>query len=95
MGSVEQQGGCGMTTEFVVRKQYPDNSRQLEIVERYLEAQARNAPLEEIREITKDIPIDPRHALFMKEHYGKEFLIREKFNLSRANAKYGEGWLDA
>lgn len=83
-----------VTAETVIKKQYPDNSKWLDLVERYIEAQARNAPLEEIREITKDLPIDPRHALFMKEQYGKEFLIQEKFNLSRANAEYGEGWLD-
>lgn len=83
-----------MTTGAKIKKQYPDNSRMLDIVEEYLEAMARNAPLEEIREITKHIPVDPRHALFMKKQYGKEFILREKFNLSLANAEYGEGWLD-
>jgi hypothetical protein len=84
-----------MTAKIMInKKHYPDNSRMLDIVEQYFEAQGRNAPIEEIREITKDIPVSPRHALSMKKRYGKEFLIREKFNLSRANAEYGEGWLD-
>ncbi len=83
-----------MTTEAITKRQYPDNSKMLDIVEQYLEAAARDAPLEEIREITKHIPIDPRRALFMKRQYGKEFILREKFNLSLANAEFGEGWLD-
>ncbi len=86
-----------MTTETkpITKRQYPDNSKMLDIVEQYLEASARDAPLEEIREITKHIPVDPRHALFMKKQYGKEFLIEGKFNLTLANEQYGEGWLDA
>ncbi len=83
-----------MTTEAITKRQYPDNSKILDIVEQYLEAVARDAPLEEIREITKHIPVDPRHALFMKRQYGKEFLITGKFNLTLANEQYGEGWLD-
>ncbi len=83
-----------MTTTTKPKKQYPDNSKLLDIVEEYNEAMARNAPIEEIREITKHIPVDPRHALSMKRRYGKEFLITGKFNLTLANEKYGEGWLD-
>lgn len=83
-----------MTTEAITKRQYPDNSKMLDIVEEYLAARKRNAPIEEIREITKHIPVDPRHALFMKRQYGKEFLITGKFNLTLANEQYGEGWLD-
>ena len=83
-----------MTTEAITKRKYVDNSKMLDIVEEYLAARKRNAPLEEIREITKHIPLDPRHALSMKRMYGKEFILREKFNLSLANAEYGEGWLD-
>ncbi len=83
-----------MTTATNPKKHYPDNSKMLDIVEEYLAAMKRKAPIEEIREITKHIPVDPRHASFMKRQYGKEFLLEGKFNLTLANAEYGEGWLD-
>ncbi len=83
-----------MTAETITQRRYPDNSKMLDIAEQYLAAQMRRAPIEEIREFAKHIPVEPRHARFMKEQYGKDFLIREKFNLSLANAEYGEGWLD-
>lgn len=88
------KGKRTMTSEAVALKNYPDNSKLLDLAEQYFAALDRDAPVEEIREITKHIPVDPRHALFMKEQYGKDFLIEGKFNLALANAEYGEGWLN-
>ncbi len=83
-----------MTAKAMQAKPYPDNSELLDLAEQYFAALDRDAPIEEIREIAKHIPVDPRHALFMKEQYGKDFLIEGKFNLALADAKYGEGWLN-
>jgi hypothetical protein len=41
----------------------------------------------------KQIPLQPYLAKFAKEHFGAEFLIKEGWNLSEADAEYGPGWL--
>lgn len=45
-------------------------------------------------EIGKQIPMAPHCAKTYKSMYGKEALLEAGFNLSEANAEYGEGWLD-
>lgn len=41
----------------------------------------------------KQIPIRPMTAKFLLEQEGREFL-EDFFNLSDANAEFGEGWLN-
>ncbi len=83
-----------MTTEATAKRTYPDNTALLDAAEEYFAALDRDAPEEELREIMMKIPISPQKALSFKRLYGKEFLL-EEFNLSEANAAFGEGWLDA
>jgi hypothetical protein len=49
--------------------------------------------LEEYERMRKQIPLQPYLAKFAKEHFGAEFLIKEGWNLSEADAEYGPGWL--
>ncbi len=83
-----------MTTTVKPKKTYPDNTELLDAAEEFFDALDRDASDEEIRAIMKRIPITPEKALSIKKLHGKEFLVRE-FNLSEADAAFGEGWLDA
>ncbi len=85
-----------MTTEAVTKaskREAPDNTALFEAADEFFAAIKRDAPEEEIRAIMMKVPISPKRALVMKRVYGKEFLL-EEFNLSEANAAFGEGWLD-
>jgi hypothetical protein len=88
------EGKQSMTTETIGKKTYPDNSALLDAAEEFFDALDRDAPEEELRAIMKKVPISPEKAQSFKKLYGKEFLVRE-FNLSEADAEFGEGWLDA
>jgi hypothetical protein len=49
--------------------------------------------LEEAERITKQIPLQPYLAKFVKDHLGSDFLLSLGWNLAEANAEYGSGWL--
>lgn len=40
------------------------------------------------------IPLAPGMAKIGKEMYGKGFLVENGYDLSEANAEFGNGWLD-
>ena len=48
---------------------------------------------EEAERITKQIPLQPYLAKFVKDHLGSEFLLGLGWNLAEANAEYGSDWL--
>lgn len=49
---------------------------------------------EEEKRLIRLIPLDPALALAGRNTFGKEALLDEGFDLSLANEKFGEGWLD-
>jgi hypothetical protein len=58
-------------------------------------AQLRQAGDEEgYSKLTLSIPMPPYLAKLMKEYMGKEFLLEGGYNLSEAEAEFGENWLD-
>ncbi len=46
------------------------------------------------RLMREELPLAPGLAQIAKEMYGKEYLITRGYNLSEANAEFGDGWLD-
>lgn len=40
------------------------------------------------------LPLAPHLAKVAKEMYGKRYLVEAGYNLSEANAEFGDGWLD-
>jgi hypothetical protein len=40
------------------------------------------------------LPLAPHLAMAAKEMYGKQYLLDRGYNLSEADAEYGDGWLD-
>jgi hypothetical protein len=49
--------------------------------------------LEEAEKVFKQIPLPPYLAKFAKEKIGADFLINYGWNLSEAEAVYGQAWL--
>ena len=49
--------------------------------------------LEEAERITKQAPLQPYLAKFVKDHLGSDFLLSLGWNLAEANEEYGPGWL--
>ncbi len=50
---------------------------------------------EEAERLMREVlPLVPHLAKAAKEMYGKEYLISRRYNLSDANAEFGDGWLD-
>jgi hypothetical protein len=49
--------------------------------------------LEESKRVWKQIPIAPYLAKWCKDMMGTEFLLETGFNLSEAEAEYGQDWL--
>jgi hypothetical protein len=41
----------------------------------------------------QNYPMPPYLAKFMKKHYGADFLIKGKYNLTEAEAEFGKDWL--
>lgn len=54
----------------------------------------RRGDLEEVRRIGKMVPADPITAKALKNAFGKDWVIEKGFDLTEANRKWGEGWLD-
>ena len=48
---------------------------------------------EEADKLLKTIPVPPYLAKVYKKLFGADFLINEGYNLSEAEAEYGQGWL--
>ncbi|GHU98223.1 hypothetical protein FACS189483_05960 [Spirochaetia bacterium] len=48
---------------------------------------------EEADRVWKQIPLAPYLAKFCKEKIGPDFLIKNGYNLSEAEAEYGPEWL--
>ena len=72
------------------------NFNETEVIELYRlidEAEERGDEAEYWR-LTLMIPIDPDVAMADKQVYGKEHLLSMGFDLTEANLKWGEGWLD-
>ena len=42
----------------------------------------------------RKLPLAPGLAEIAKDMYGKEYLIENGYDLSEANAEFGDGWLD-
>ena len=49
--------------------------------------------LEEAERITKQAPLQPYLAKFVKDHLGSDFLLSLGWNLAEAKKEYGPGWL--
>ena len=49
---------------------------------------------EEATRLLRSIPMPPYLAKIMKEKMGADFLINGGWNLSEAEAKFGEDWLN-
>jgi hypothetical protein len=48
---------------------------------------------EEADRVWKQMPLAPYLAKFCKEKIGPEFLIEQGYNLSEAEAEFGQNWL--
>ena len=44
--------------------------------------------------LMKTVPIPPYIAKVIKEKVGADFLVKEGWNLSEAEAEFGNGWLN-
>ncbi len=49
---------------------------------------------EEAGRLMRELPLAPGLAQIAKEMYGKDYLVTRGYNLSEANAEFGDGWLD-
>ncbi len=49
---------------------------------------------EAIDRLFPQLPIDANVAMAFASTYGKDFIIENKFDITEANMKFGEGWLD-
>jgi hypothetical protein len=61
--------------------------------EKMAEAEKRGDDAEFMR-LAKIIPLDPNVAMANLEVYGKEHLLSMGFDLTEADLKWGEGWMD-
>lgn len=57
------------------------------------QAARRRGDYEEASRISKQLPLAPHLAMFLKEELGPENLITEGYDLSEAEAEYGKDWL--
>lgn len=48
----------------------------------------------EVTRLLKSLPLDPDYAMAKKVLMGKERLLAQGWDLTEANMKFGEGWLD-
>jgi hypothetical protein len=66
---------------------------ELKILMDSIAAHERGDFAEETR-LSRLLPLAPHLAKVAKELYGKQILIDNGYDLSLANEKFGEGWLD-
>ena len=64
-----------------------------EIVDKILEAHDRGDN-EEVRRLARLVPLDPDFGMALKLFYGKNEVLEGDWDLTEANMKFGEGWLD-
>ena len=61
--------------------------------DRILEAQDRG-DTEEAMRLAKLVPLDPDLGMTLKLFFGKDEVLEGGWDLTEANLKFGEGWLD-
>ncbi|GAB7140688.1 hypothetical protein RsTz2092_06400 [Deferribacterales bacterium RsTz2092] len=66
---------------------------EMDLAERAVELR-KAGKKEEAARLIRQIPMPPRVAMAFKETSGKDFLIRNGYNLVEANERYGENWLN-
>lgn len=66
---------------------------KLDILEKALEAR-KCGDNEEAARWSKKIPLAPHLAMVAKDIMGKDFLIKNEYNLSAAEEAYGRNWLN-
>lgn len=54
----------------------------------------RRGDMKEVLRIGSMIPVDANVAMAIKKVYGKNALLHKSIDLTMANLKWGEGWLD-
>lgn len=57
-------------------------------------AAAERGDRQEERRLLRKLPLAPHLAKAAKEIWGKEFLLKEGYDLSEAEAAYGPNWLE-
>lgn len=57
-------------------------------------AAERRGDLETYERIDNILPADPDIVKIFKKVYGKEYLLSLELDLTEANLRFGEGWLD-
>lgn len=82
-----------MTTAFEerLRKSYTQEEQD-RMIEAYAQA-IRDGDDEKADDILIDLPLDPEWAMNIASVMGKKYL-EASFNITDANRKFGEGWLD-
>ncbi len=48
----------------------------------------------EASRLRRSLPLAPHLAMVAKEMYGKKYLIDRGYDLSEADAEFGDGWLE-
>jgi hypothetical protein len=66
---------------------------KFEIADKALEFKNAGNMEEYIRIMRQELPLAPYLAEFAKSHLGADFLIKGGFNLSEAEAEFGQDWL--
>jgi hypothetical protein len=67
------------------------NEEKLHLTVRQIEL-AKQGKTEEADKIRRQIPMPPYLAKFAKDHFGLDFLKQNGWNLSEAEAAYGQTW---
>ncbi|MDR1519513.1 MAG: hypothetical protein LBU23_05135 [Planctomycetota bacterium] len=100
MAAAEQVMTEGEYREFCAREVYLHGKDrtftrdEIDELDRLKDAAKERGDEEEYLRLAKIIPLDPDVAMADKEVYGKEHLLSMGFDLTEADLKWGEGWLD-
>ena len=74
------------------QKQMMTTEERLDVLMKAHECLAAGNKTEAVR-IMKQVPLAPHLAEFAREFIGADFLIKNDFNLSEAEAEFGPDWL--
>lgn len=74
-------------------ERFLEEERENELVDRIFDA-IEAGDLDKMRELSKELILDPESAMQMFRVMGKENLLETCFNLSAADKAFGEGWMD-
>jgi hypothetical protein len=77
---------------YIKRRCGMKNEEKFQIVQKAHEAASRGN-FEEYRRLSRQLPLAPHLAKFMKKKVGSEKLLKAGFNLSEAEDEYGTDWL--